>query len=188
MKKFKYLYIGVLSAILSAVHLFRGLSGRQQKSELSGRIISGGNGVTASAFTQLGCRNGVLYQLYGFYVVTALHAESVIQPIYHAGQLSMTSSSDLRLWRIPYADVLPDLDLVIKKSEEVGAWNYWVVRNHDRVTYHVLTGAYGDIPFTEALKGQNCKYDDSKTVVYPRHYQNAGRRQSTRKRKPLPKV
>ena len=34
-------------------------------------------------------------------------------------------------------------------------------------TYHVLTDAYGDIPFTEALKGQNCKYDDSKTVVYP---------------------
>ena len=80
----------------------------------------------------------------------------------------MTSSSDLRLWRIPYADVLPDLDLVIKKSEEEGAWNYWVVgKIMTAFTYHVLTDAYGDIPFTEALKGQNCKYDDSKTVVYP---------------------
>ncbi len=69
------------------VHLLRGLSGRQQKSELSGRITSDGNDVTAVRIHRLGCRNGVFVPTLRFYVVTALHAESVIQPIYHAGQL-----------------------------------------------------------------------------------------------------
>ena len=59
MKKFKYLYIGVLSAILS--------------------------GTFTSCEDYLDVNKNPNYPDES--QVTALHAESVIQPIYHAGQL-----------------------------------------------------------------------------------------------------
>lgn len=85
---------------------------------------------------------------------------------------SITNSADGRLWSIPYSIALPDLDLVIKKAEADGAWNYWAVAKvMTAFTYHILVDTYGSIPFTEALKADegivNPKFDDSKTVVYP---------------------
>lgn len=74
-----------------------------------------------------------------------------------------------RMWSIPYAFALPDLDLVIKKSEEAGYWNYWLIAKvMTAFNFHILTDAFGDIPFTEALSGDGSPhFDDSKTVVYP---------------------
>lgn len=85
---------------------------------------------------------------------------------------SITNSADGRLWSIPYSIALPDLDLVIKKAETDGAWNYWAVAKVvTAFTYHILVDTYGSIPFTEALKADenilSPKFDDSKTVVYP---------------------
>lgn len=169
MKKFKYLYIGVLSAILSGTFTscedYLDVNKNPNYPDESQVTVTT---LLPSAFTGSAAVMGYLYQLYGsmwsqHYTQNPSSSQYITLVNY-----AMTSSSDLRLWRIPYADVLPDLDLVIKKSEEEGAWNYWVVgKIMTAFTYHVLTDAYGDIPFTEALKGQNCKYDDSKTVVYP---------------------
>lgn len=85
---------------------------------------------------------------------------------------SITYNSDDRLWTTPYAEALPDLDLVIKQAEADGAWNYWAIgKVMTAFTYHILVDTYGSIPFTEALKAaeniENPKFDDSKTVVYP---------------------
>lgn len=74
-----------------------------------------------------------------------------------------------RMWSIPYSIALPDLDLVVKKSEADQSWNYWVIAKILMAfDYHILTDAFGDIPFTEALSGDGSpKFDDSKSVVYP---------------------
>lgn len=169
MKKFKYLYIGVLSTILSG--MFTSCESYLDVNEnpnYPGESQVTVSSLLPSAFTGSASVMGYQYQLYGgmwsqHYTQNPSSSQYITLVNY-----AMTSSSDLRLWRIPYADVLPDLDFVIKKSEAEGAWNYWVVgKVMTAFTYHVLTDAYGDIPFTEALQGKNCKYDDSKTVVYP---------------------
>lgn len=169
MKKIKYLYIGVLSTVLSG--MFTSCENYLDVNEnpnYPGESQVTVSSLLPSAFTGSAAVMGYLYQLYGgmwsqHYTQNPSSSQYITLVNY-----AMTSSSDLRLWRIPYADVLPDLDLVIKKSEAEGAWNYWVVgKIMTAFTYHVLTDAYGDVPFTEALQGQNCKYDDSKTVIYP---------------------
>ena len=87
MKKFKYLYIGVLSAILSGTFTscedYLDVNKNPNYPDESQVTVTT---LLPSAFTG-SCRNGVFVPTLRFYVVTALHAESVIQPIYHAGQL-----------------------------------------------------------------------------------------------------
>lgn len=85
---------------------------------------------------------------------------------------SITNASENRMWTTPYSIALPDLDLVVKQTEAVNAWNYWAIAKVMMAfNYHILVDTYGSIPFTEALKGDeglfNPKYEDSKTVVYP---------------------
>ncbi len=84
---------------------------------------------------------------------------------------SVTVSSYNAFWTNAYANTLPDIQLLLQKAEEEGAWNYWVIgRILEAFNYHFLTDMYGDIPFTEALRADEIKapkYDDSKTVVYP---------------------
>lgn len=169
MKNFKYIYIGVLSTLLSGTFVScENYLDINENPNYPGESQVAVSALLPSAFTGSAGVMGYLYQLYGsmwsqHYTQNPSSSQYITLVNY-----AMTSSSDLRLWRIPYADVLPDLDLVIQKSEAEGAWNYWVVgKVMTAFTYHVLTDAYGDIPFTEALKGKNCKYDDSKTVVYP---------------------
>lgn len=169
MKRFKYIYIGILSTILSGTFVScESYLDVNQNPNYPGESQVTVTTLLPAAFTGSAGIMGYLYQLYGsmwsqHYTQNPSSSQYITLVNY-----AMTSSSDLRLWRIPYADVLPDLDLVIKKAEAEGAWNYWVVgKVMTAFTYHVLTDAYGDIPFTEALQGKNCKYDDSKTVVYP---------------------
>lgn len=169
MKRLKYIYIGVLSILLSST--FSSCEGYLDINENPNYPGESSVSVTVLLPSALAGSAGVmgyLYELYGgmwsqHYTQNATSSQYITLVNY-----AMTSTSDNRMWKIPYADVLPDLDVVIKKSEAEGAWNYWVVgKVMTAFTYHVLTDAYGDIPFTEALKGQNCKYDDSKSVVYP---------------------
>lgn len=84
---------------------------------------------------------------------------------------SVTVTSYNAIWTNAYANILPDLKILIEMAEENGAWNYWVVAKVlTAFNYHFLTDLYGDIPFTEALQAKEFptpKYDDSKTVVYP---------------------
>lgn len=85
---------------------------------------------------------------------------------------SITNTAESRMWTTLYSMALPDLDLVIKQSEESGEWNYWAIAKvMTAFDYHILVDTYGSIPFTEALKADegifNPKFDDSKTVVYP---------------------
>lgn len=82
--------------------------------------------------------------------------------------LPNSSTYITRSWGALYAGSLPDLQLAIQKSEETNQWHYWmaakIMMAYD---YHLLTDAYGDIPFTEALdfhKYVNPKFDDAKTV------------------------
>lgn len=47
----------------------------------------------------------------------------------------------------------PDLDLVIKKGEASGEWNYWAIAKvMTAFMYHVLVDSYGSIPFTEGAE------------------------------------
>ncbi|MDR0893035.1 MAG: SusD/RagB family nutrient-binding outer membrane lipoprotein [Mediterranea sp.] len=121
-----------------------------------------------SAFIGSASVMGYQYQLYGGIWAQHYTQNPTSSQYIKLTNYAMTSSSDLRLWRILYADALPDFDLVLKKSEEEKAWNYWVIAKiMTAYCYHILTDSYGDIPFNDALKGTNSKFDDSKTVVYP---------------------
>lgn len=75
------------------------------------------------------------------------------------------------MWTNPYARSLEDLTLAMNqgaKSEEANV--QLVSKVMIAFNFHILTDWYGNIPFTEAIKGSEFfapKYDDSKTVVYP---------------------
>lgn len=84
---------------------------------------------------------------------------------------NLTDASYNAIWTNAYANALPDLKLIIERSETENAWNYWVIAKVLMAyNYHMLTDLYGDIPFTEALQASvypKPHYDDSKTVIYP---------------------
>jgi hypothetical protein len=72
-------------------------------------------------------------------------------------------------WRVCYSDALQDLDFVIKKANEDGKTQYVAcAKILQAYTYQVLTDNFGDIPFSEALKGDEGitapKYDSQKDV------------------------
>lgn len=84
---------------------------------------------------------------------------------------SISVSSFNALFTNPYANTLPDLQVLIQKAEADKAWNYWVIgKVLTAYNFQMLTDLYGDIPFTEAMDIKTYpypKYDDSRTVVYP---------------------
>jgi hypothetical protein len=71
-------------------------------------------------------------------------------------------------WRDLYAGALPDFQLAITKAEAKGDWQYWMISKiMTAYCFHLLTDAYGDVPFTEALdfeKFRNPVFDDAKTI------------------------
>lgn len=72
-------------------------------------------------------------------------------------------------WRLCYSDALQDLNFVIKKGTEDGKYQYVAcAKILQAYTYQILTDNFGDIPFSEALKGvegnTTPKYDSQKEV------------------------
>lgn len=72
-------------------------------------------------------------------------------------------------WQELYAGALNDLKYVKKESSKAGKWNLFLMATViEAYTYQVLTDLHGDIPFREALRGDegftNPHYDDSQSV------------------------
>lgn len=82
--------------------------------------------------------------------------------------LPNSSTYITRAWGSLYAGALPDFQLAIQKAESNGDWHYWMASKiMTAYDFHILTDAYGNIPFSEALdfyKYVNPKFDDAKTV------------------------
>jgi hypothetical protein len=82
--------------------------------------------------------------------------------------LPNSSAYITRSWSALYAGALPDFQIAIQKSEVSGDWHYWMISKiMTAYCYHILTDAYGNIPFSEALDFDNHKnpvFDDAKTV------------------------
>lgn len=124
-----------------------------------------------SALASTAMAVGFQYELFGTF--WAQHATQYVLSNQYNTFVTYNITSDNsyagRAWSNFYAMALPDLDLIIKQSEESGSWNYWVMAKVMMAyDFLMLTDAFGDIPFTEALLGDGSpKYDDSKSVVYP---------------------
>jgi Starch-binding associating with outer membrane len=75
-------------------------------------------------------------------------------------------------WQLLYAGALSDLKYVYTKAQTENKKQYMAIsRLMSAYTFHVLTDAFGDIPFSEALKGSiadgglvNPKYDSQESV------------------------
>ena len=72
-------------------------------------------------------------------------------------------------WRILYAEGLQDLNFVIAKGTAQGKTQYVAcAKILEAYTYQILTDNFGDIPFSDALKGESAvltpKYDSQKAV------------------------
>lgn len=168
MKKFKYIYVGLVSAILCGT-----LPSCDNYLDINDNPNYSPDASVSTLFPSAQAGSvaalGYLYELYGgmwSQHYTQANSSSQYNAIVN---YSVTSNDDNRMWSIPYSTALPDLDLTIKKAAEEGAWNYWVMAKVMMAfDFHVLADTYGSIPFTEALQGDsNPKYDDSKTEIYP---------------------
>lgn len=169
MKRFNILYTGLVGCLLLATTSCSDYLDINQNPEYptdatSATLLPSGIAAVASA-------TGCLYELYGSMwsqQATQGHTSNQYNTLVN---YTITNASDSRMWTIPYSIALPDLDLVIKSSEEAKEWNFWVMgQTMSAFMYHVLVDAYGSIPYTEAILGSENttpKYDDSKTVVYP---------------------
>ncbi len=74
-----------------------------------------------------------------------------------------------RPWRALYAGTLKDLDAMEAKANEEGKQNYAAIAKILRAyTLQLVTDAWGDVPYTEALKGfegnVNPKYDSQESI------------------------
>lgn len=85
---------------------------------------------------------------------------------------SYVSSEADRPWSQMYAQALTDFDYVYNKGIEEDKPNYSAIaRIMEVYTFQVMTDAFGDVPFTEALKGYSDnitspKYD-AQSSIYP---------------------
>lgn len=84
---------------------------------------------------------------------------------------SLTIGSYTGFWSNAYSNTLPDLKILLNKSEEKGYWNYWLIAKVlQAYNWTLLMNLYEDIPFTEALNADEFpypNYDSGKSVVYP---------------------
>ena len=83
----------------------------------------------------------------------------------------ITTSSYQSFWRGPYVNALKNLILSRDKAKAEGRANVELMA-HVMIAFnfHLLTDWYGNIPFTNVIKGAedpNPVFEDSKTVVYP---------------------
>ncbi|HSH64485.1 MAG TPA: SusD/RagB family nutrient-binding outer membrane lipoprotein [Bacteroidia bacterium] len=84
-------------------------------------------------------------------------------------QYNVTNSSQRAAWLLLYSDALTDLNYIIEHATSEGKANYVAIATILKAyNFHILTDAYGDIPFSEAGKGAegnfSPKYDSQKDV------------------------
>jgi hypothetical protein len=84
-------------------------------------------------------------------------------------QYNVTNESQRAAWILLYSDALSDLNYIIEHGTTEGKPNYVAIATILKAyNFHVLTDAYGDIPFSEAGKGAegilSPKYDSQKNV------------------------
>lgn len=78
-----------------------------------------------------------------------------------------SSSYTTRTWSLFYAGALPDLENAIAQSAKNEEWSFWFMSQTLKAfSFHVLVDLYGEVPFTDALKGieVNPKYNTGKEV------------------------
>lgn len=72
------------------------------------------------------------------------------------------------IWSFVYGGGLKDLDIVMTKTKSTGSWGYYVAASVMSVfDYHVLNDIYGQLPYSEGLKGADIPaphWEDSKVV------------------------
>lgn len=84
-------------------------------------------------------------------------------------QYNITNEAQRAAWILLYSDALTDLNYIIEHATQEGKANYVAVATILKAyNFHILTDAYGDIPFSEAGKGAEGnfypKYDSQKDV------------------------
>ncbi|MDY0780081.1 SusD/RagB family nutrient-binding outer membrane lipoprotein [Tenacibaculum sp. IB213877] len=95
------------------------------------------------------------------------------KPVYNDNELYIPRQNSIEnLWSILYSRVLKDADVMQQLAAEEGNSNLQgVALVMKAYAYQVLTDAFGNIPMSEALKGDQGiitpVYDDSETQVYP---------------------
>lgn len=81
---------------------------------------------------------------------------------------TISNTSYGAFWDIPYIHALPDLRITSKKALAEGAYNYYMASEiMTCFIYHVLACWYENVPYTEALMGDeqlNPKYEDGKLI------------------------
>lgn len=81
--------------------------------------------------------------------------------------LPTSSTYITRAWYQFYAGALPDLNNAIAQSANDKEWSLWFMSQTLKAfSFHVLVDLYGEVPFTDALKGidVNPKYNTGKEV------------------------
>lgn len=72
------------------------------------------------------------------------------------------------IWSNVYGGGLKDLDIVMSKTQASGEWNYYIAASIMSVfDYHILNDIYGQLPYSEGLKGgenPNPHWEDGKVV------------------------
>ncbi len=90
------------------------------------------------------------------------------QAIPNFGTYQITSSDANSSWSVTYSTVLQNLRILTSKAEANGSYNYTAIaRILTALTLGIATDAWGDIPYTEALKGTsvlNPKYDKQEDI------------------------
>lgn len=170
MKRINLIYTGLVSCLLLAFTACSDYLDINDNPNYPSNVEP--NTLLPSGIAGVAAEVGNHYQLYGGLWMQHYTQNHVTNQYNSLCTYSISNASDSRMWSIPYANALPDLDLVIKKGEASGEWNYWAIAKvMTAFMYHVLVDSYGSIPFTEALKADDGiyapKFDDSKTVVYP---------------------
>lgn len=171
MKKMKFIYAGLIAALMGGASL-TSCSDYLDVNDNPNYPTSAGlaqllPSICATTYGQYG-QNGVLIGNMWMQYTTQGNTTNQYNTTVN---YSVTVSSYNYIWRNAYANTLPDIEIMLAQAEEEGAWNYWMIGTILKAyNYHMLADLYEDIPFTEAVDGDNNKYpnyDSAENTVYP---------------------
>ncbi len=72
-------------------------------------------------------------------------------------------------WNLAYQGALKDYDIIIQKATTAQAWHYaGIAKIHTAYIYSLMVDLFGNIPYTDALKGETLRYPkyDKDSDVY----------------------
>lgn len=94
-------------------------------------------------------------------------AAAFVDQIHHPdyGRWNMTESHFNNAWRGFYAEALQDLEVLIEKAETLELKGYsGAAKLQKAYVYSLLVDMWGDVPFSEALKTDNPRYDSGEAI------------------------